>query len=31
MDNISFIEPKREILSPMDMAKWMKSQVPSMK
>jgi hypothetical protein len=27
MENICFIEPKREILSPMDMPKWMKSQV----
>ena len=26
MDNITFMEPKREILSPMDMPKWMKSQ-----
>ena len=26
MDNVTFIEPKREILSPMDMPKWMKSQ-----
>ncbi|CAB3982536.1 serine threonine- phosphatase 2A activator-like [Paramuricea clavata] len=26
MENICFIEPKREILSPMDMPKWMKSQ-----
>ena len=29
MANTTFTEPKRGILSPMDMPKWMKSQVPS--
>jgi hypothetical protein len=29
MENTTFAEPKRAILSPMDMPKWMKSQVPS--
>lgn len=27
MENVKFIQPKREILSPMDMPKWMKSKV----
>ena len=27
MENVTFFQPKREILSPMDMSKWIKSQV----